>query len=231
MHPAELKAIFDQQAAGYDTRWARTAPIRNALHFLLDAVFAGLPEDARILCVGAGTGEEINALATRHPMWTFTAVEPSGAMLAVCRSKADAGGYLSRCSFHEGYLATLPDPAPFDAATCFLVSQFITDRSARVDFFRSMADRLRPGGLLACADIAADTESTAYTALLTTWHNMLLAAGVPSSGVEQMREAYRRDVAVLPPAQVATIIADGGFDDPVLFHQAGLIHAWCARRG
>lgn len=230
MQSDNIKAIFDQQAAGYDTRWAKTAPIRDALHFLLEAVFAGLPAQARILCVGAGTGEEIDYLAKRHPRWTFTAVEPSGAMLDICRRKAEAGGYLSRCAFHEGYLATLPDQSSFDAATSFLVSQFLTDRNARVDLFRSIAARLRPDGLLASSDLASDVDSTAYTALLTTWENMMRAADIPTAGVAQMREAYRRDVAVLPPAQVAAIIAEAGFDEPVMFYQAGLIHAWFARR-
>ena len=103
MQSDNIKAIFDQQAAGYDTRWAKTAPIRDALHFLLEAVFAGLPAQARILCVGAGTGEDIDYLAKRHPRWTFTAVEPSGAMLDICRRKAEAGavtkGFVDANSF------------------------------------------------------------------------------------------------------------------------------------
>lgn len=59
MRQHELDALFDQQAAGYDTQWARMAPIRESLLFLLETVFADLPDDARLLCVGAGTGAEI----------------------------------------------------------------------------------------------------------------------------------------------------------------------------
>src|SRR5688572_2090081 len=131
MRSGEIKAIFDQQAASYDERWARTAPIRDALYFLLEAVFADLPANARVLCIGAGTGEEIDWFAKRFPHWTFVAVEPSGAMLDVCRAKAEKGGYAFRCRFHEGYLESLPDQDAFDAATCFLVSQFILDQEAR----------------------------------------------------------------------------------------------------
>src|SRR3546814_338706 len=65
----ELDALFDQQAAGYDTQWARMAPIRESLHFLLETVFAGLPDDARLLCVGAGIGAEFAHLAPRFPGW------------------------------------------------------------------------------------------------------------------------------------------------------------------
>lgn len=230
MNSDEIKTLFDQQAISYDERWAKTAPIRDALHFLLEAVFAGLPADARILCVGAGTGEEIAYLTKRFPGWTFTAVEISVAMLDVCRNKAEKQGFASRCQFHEGYLEALPEQDPFDAATCFLVSQFILDQNARAEFFRSIAARLKPGGILASSDLASDTNSNEYDTLLKAWLDMMLAAGIPAAGLEQMREAYTRDVAVLPPMQIASIIKAGGFDEPVMFYQAGLIHAWFSKR-
>lgn len=230
MHADEIKAIFDQQASSYDDRWARTSPIRDALHFLLEAVFAGLPANARILCVGIGTGEEIDYLAKRYPHWTFAAVEPSIPMLDVFRDKAEKGGYASRCTFHGGYLDSMPVEDAFDAATCFLVSQFILDQQARTDFFRSIAMRLRVGGILASSDLASDTDSREYDALLETWMNMMRTGGIPASALEQMRAAYAKDVAVLPPAQVASIIKAGGFDNPVLFYQAGLIHGWFSKR-
>jgi tRNA (cmo5U34)-methyltransferase len=230
MRSDEIKAIFDQQAASYDERWARTAPIRDALHFILEAVFAELPADARMLCVGAGTGEEIVYLAKRFPRWSFTAVEPSGAMLDVCRDKAVKGGFASRCHFHEGYLESLPDQGAFDGATCFLVSQFILDLEARADFFRAIATRLRPRAILASSDLASDIGSAQYDALLKPWLTMMATAGISAAAVEQMRAAYAKDVAILPPARVASIIRSAGFDEPIPVYQAGLIHAWFSRR-
>lgn len=97
MRSEELKAVFDQQASGYDQQWAKTAPIRDGLHFLLESIFAELPADARILCVGAGTGVEMAYLARKFPQWSFTAVEPSGAMLEVCRQRAKTEGFTARC--------------------------------------------------------------------------------------------------------------------------------------
>lgn len=229
MHSDELKALFEQQACSYDERWAKTAPIRDALHLLLTAVFASLPADARIVCVGAGTGHELEYLAMRFPHWTFAVVEPAGAMLEICRHKAAQGGFESRCQFHQGYLDTLANDEPFTAATCFLVSQFILDQKARADFFRTIACRLVPGGIMASSDLAADVDSRDYDALLQTWLNLMSTAGVPAAGLEQMRAAYAKDVAILPPAQVADILRSGGFAEPVQFYQAGLIHAWYSR--
>lgn len=230
MHQDEIKAIFDQQAASYDTRWAKTAPINNCLYLLLASLFIGLPADARILCVGAGTGAELAYLAQKNPAWRFTAVEPSGPMLDVCRQRAEENGFASRCHFHEGYLDSLSATGLHDAATCFLVSQFILDRQARSEFFREISRKLKPEGILASSDLASDVESSEYEVLLRAWMNMMAASDISPEGIERMRKAYANDVGVLPPSSVASIIESGGFDSPVQFFQAGLIHAWLSKR-
>ncbi|WP_022963935.1 class I SAM-dependent methyltransferase [Halopseudomonas pelagia] len=232
MRNEELKALFDQQAANYDQQWAGMTPIRDCLHLLLDALFSGLPENARILCVGAGTGVEMAYLAGRFPHWQFTALDPSGAMLDVCRLRATQDGFLSRCSFHQGYLETLATEPRYDGATCLLVSQFLTDPSARTAFFHDIARRLKPGGLLANADLAADTNSPAYQTLLRGWLKLMSSSDVPQEAIERARAAYAKDVAILPAHQVADLIASAGFEVPVQFFQAGLMHAWfSAQRG
>lgn len=229
MRDDELKTLFDKQAAGYDAQWARTAPIRDALLFLVESVFAELPDDARILCVGAGTGAEIAYFAQRKPRWHFVAVEPSGAMLEVCRRKATDAGFAARCEFHEGYLDTLPTTKPFDAATCFLVSQFMLEPAVRSAFFRGIATRLRRGGILASSDLSSDRESPEYDALLKAWMQTMSGAGVSAEMLDNMRVAYAKDVGVLPASQVEQIIVAGGFELPVKFYQAGLISAWFSR--
>jgi tRNA (cmo5U34)-methyltransferase len=191
-------------------------------------VLSKLHATARILCVGAGTGAEIFSLAQKFPGWHFTAVEPSAAMLEVFRGRAEELGVLSRCVCHPGYLDTLPPGEPFHAATAFLVSQFILDRGARSQFFQGIADRLREGGMLISSDLAGDLSATEHPSLLEVWLQLMRDSGtLPTpEEIERMREAYSRDVAVLPPHDVREIIAHGGFNSPVLFFQAGMIHAW-----
>ncbi|AMR66233.1 class I SAM-dependent methyltransferase [Aquipseudomonas alcaligenes] len=230
MHRDQVRDIFQQQAASYDTQWAKTAPLRHCLHLLLDSLFAELPIDARILCVGVGTGTELAHLAAQNPVWRFTAVEPSAAMLDVCRQRAEQDGFAARCDFHEGYLESLPAAAAHDAATCFLVSQFILEPPARSAFFAEIAEHLTPGGLLASSDLAADVDSAEYEVLLTAWMHMMAAAEVSPETMARMRQAYARDIGVLSPERTAAIIAAGGFTLPVPFFQAGLIHAWLSRR-
>ncbi|KPN17093.1 SAM-dependent methyltransferase [Xanthomonas sp. Mitacek01] len=230
MRQHELDALFDQQAAGYDAQWTRMAPIRESLHFLLETVFADLPDDARILCVGAGTGAEMAHLAGRFPRWRFLALDPSARMIAACRARAERDGFIGRCAFHAGVLDTLAPDASFDAATCFLVSQFLLDPTARTAFFAAIASRLWPGGTLAWADLAWDTQAPDYEAMLRLWMRTLSGAGLDEAAIARMRAAYANDVAVLPPARVAALVEDAGFTPPLRFHQAGMIHGWCAQR-
>lgn len=230
MNDVELKAVFDQLASGYDRLSAKLAPINRGLHYLLESVFADLPFEAQVLCVGVGTGEELIYLANRFPRWHFTVVEPSGAMLNICRHRAEEARITSRCYFHEGYLDSLPTKNAYDAATCFLVSQFILDQETRSDFFHKIAIRLKSKGILASSDLSAEVGSEGYEALISLWRNVMISSDTSSEGLSRMKATYAKDVAVLSPAVVATIIQSGGFEMPTQFFQAGLIHAWFAKR-
>lgn len=151
-------------------------------------------------------------------------------MLAVLRRRAEEQGISSRCVFHLGYLDSLATGESFDAATAFLVSQFILERQLRAKFFQAIADRLRPDGILVSSDLAGDLAAPDCSTLLEVWFQLMKGGGISSQEIERMREAYTRDVAVLPSSEVRNLIASGGFDSPVPFFQAGLIHAWYARR-
>ncbi|TDU25625.1 tRNA (cmo5U34)-methyltransferase [Panacagrimonas perspica] len=225
----EPVAFDAEHAARYDERFAALAPITQALHLLIRSLLADLPARARILCVGAGTGAEMMALAPLFPSWHFTAVDPSAPMLAVCRRKAEDAGFASRCTFHEGYLDSLSTPADFDAATCVLVSQFLLERNARVGLFRQIASRLRPGGWLINADLSADLDAERGVALIEQWIGLMRASGLGDAELQRLRTAYRRDVAVVAPAQIESMLAEAGFRHTIPIHQALLIHAWASR--
>jgi tRNA (cmo5U34)-methyltransferase len=230
MNQEELKAVFDKQASSYEQQQKKLAPIHEGLYFQLEWIFSALPQSARILCVGLGAGAELSYLASKFPHWSFTAVEPSGAMLDVCRQRAVNEGFIARCVFHEGYVETLPDIELHDAATCFMVSQFILDKEARSSFFRAISQRLKQNGILVSADLSSTVGSPEYEALLKVWVSMLHAANVPAEAIERTHSAWAKDVAILPPDEVKSIIRLGGFESPVQFYQAGFVHAWFSVR-
>lgn len=230
MNPPATPNHFDQQsAARYDERWAPLAPLRDSLHLQMRLILQELPTDARILCIGVGTGAELLALARAFPSWRFVAVDPSAPMLDVCRQRAEQAGIAGRCEFHAAYLHELPADLRCDAATAILVSQFVTDPAQRIAFFREIARRLRPGAPLVSADLG-HLPAGQHEQLLPVWRRLQALSGATPEQIEKTMTAYGREVAVLPPAEIEAMLLQAGFSAPALFSQSLLIHAWFARR-
>ena len=163
MKKRDSSTVFNKKnASSYDNQRAKLGPLKDALHLCIRMKFSVLPIDARVLCVGVGTGSELIYLAQEFPGWHFTVVEPAPAMLKICRQMAEESGISSRCTFHEGYLDSLPGSDCFDAATSILVSHFIVDSEKRSKYFDEIAKRLRPGAYMINADLAFDINSPDY---------------------------------------------------------------------
>lgn len=218
-------------AARYDEQWIKLSAMKDALHLFTRVVLADLSKDAHILCVGVGTGAELFDLAEHNPQWRFTVVDPAAPMLEICQRKAKEQGIEKRCTFHEGFLSTLPHTDKFDAATCILVSHFLTVVEERRALFTEIGSRLHPNGLLVNADIAGDTALADFKNLLSVWLKMMIYAGFSAENVEKMREKIGVEVAVLPPNEIKGIIEESGFCEPTLFFQSILVHAWYSRFG
>ncbi len=222
--------IFDKErASSYDDRFAKLAPMRDALHLLMHLVLSELPANAHILCVGVGTGAELLDLARAFPQWQFTAVEPAAPMLSICRRRVEEAGIASRCNFHQGYLDSLPESAPFHAATSILVSHFLTKTRERQSFFCQIAERLTPGGYLINADLASDMSAATYESLFQIWVRSWKYCDMPAEEIEKLSASIGQDVALLPLQEIESMIKVSGFDTPVLFFQTLLIHAWYSR--
>lgn len=222
---------FDEaRAEAYDTQFQMGRPFMDNLHLVTRIVLAGLPADARILCAGAGTGAEALYLASVFPGWQFTLLDPSEAMLNVARRRTDAAGVSDRCTFHVGYMESLNAPAPFDAATSFLVSHFITDTDERQRYFNEISARLKPGALFVNADIAADMTAETFPALMEAWLGFYALLGMPEEGRKAFPEMFGRDVAAHPPQKVEELIKAARFDQPVPFFQSLLIRGWFTRK-
>ena len=102
MRSDEIKAVFDQQAASYDERWARTAPIRNALHFLLEAVFAPLPAEARAWAERLAAGPSFALEVTKRMLYREAAMDLDAALAAEVEIQSIC---MQDANFREAYEA------------------------------------------------------------------------------------------------------------------------------
>lgn len=231
MSSANHTLFFDAaRAESYDRQFEVLHPIKDSLHLLVRGAFGHLPAASRILVVGAGTGAEVRFLAPLFPDWRFTLVDPSAAMLNVARRYAEAGSYVDRCEFHVGVVADLGRET-YDAATSVLVSHFLTDADERRGYFAEISARLRQGGPLFNADLSAFRDEPAFEPIMDLWQRLRQLQATPGGPVDDgsaFRAAFGRDVAVHPPDEVASMIADAGFNSPALCYQFSLIRAWLA---
>ncbi|MBU3020701.1 class I SAM-dependent methyltransferase [Aestuariibacter sp. A3R04] len=225
-----LEQLFNEQAHTYDSNWSKLALFKDALHVLMKAQLQTIPEKARFLCVGAGTGQEIVYLAQQFPHWHFTAVEPAFNMLEMCREQLNYHGLLNRCSLHHGYLDTLATTPAFDGASCLFVSHFLTDETERMQLFEAIGKRLTSAGIFINADLMADKEVSTYAALMALWINTIADAGASDEKLANIKSAYEKDVAILSTAKVAALIQAGGFKSAFPFFQSGLLGALVAMR-
>ena len=220
-----MTAFDAEMAQTYDERFAALRAFQDAMHLLVRTEFSALAPDARILVAGAGTGAEVRKLAAACPDYRFALIDPSGPMLDIARSHAAAEGFARRCSFHVGYVEDV-DETGFDAATSLLVSHFLTDTAARTAYFRSIAERLKPGAPLFVADLCADRSAAGFPRLMDVWLNLMTHAGMTPEGRAHYTAAFGHDFAVHGPDEVEAMMETAGFARPVQCLQTGLIRGW-----
>lgn len=228
LSPLLATAFNTASAEGYDQKWVELAGVQQGLHLVMRAALEGLPADARVLVVGAGTGAEVRALAPRHPGWRFTLVDPAAPMLDVARRHAEREGFFDRCTFHVGFLDQTP-AEPHHAATSLLVSHFLTVAGEREAYFADIAARLHPGAVLFNADLSADAQAPEFAALMAMWLEMQTYAGMSPEGRSAYISNYGREFGAHPPAEVEAMIHRAGFEAPIPCFQLGLIRGWLAR--
>ena len=221
------RAFGPDRAPAYDDQFLPLRAIKDALNLILRARLGRLPGDASLLVAGAGTGAEVRFLAPLFPGWRFTLVDPAPAMLDIAREHAAAEGFADRCTFHAGYLDTAPRDR-HHAALSVLVSHFLTDSAERQAYFRQLADRLLPGGVLFEAGLAADRDTPSFDTLVELWLDLLALAGPVD------RDAYRghvgKMVAAHGPDEVEALLVAAGFEHPTRCFQHAMIHGWVATR-
>ncbi len=213
-------------ALAYGAKIRARVPGYEAMHEVIAAaLLAALPTQARLLVVGAGDGEDLLALAKAAPSWTFVALDPEADMIELARGRAEQAGVAARISFHVGYTADLDD-AGFDAATAILVGHFLPDDGGRGGLLSDIAEKLKPGGMLACADLMADLSPPG------AYRSWLVAAGLDPSMLAKAEQRMAAEFHPVTEPRLAELLPAAGFGSPTRLYQAlGYAAYLSAKRG
>jgi tRNA (cmo5U34)-methyltransferase len=165
-------------AASYAERVARHVPGLQDMHRMAGILLAEhMPQDGRVLVLGAGGGLESRAFARAYPGWRFDGVDPSPDMLAQARDTL--GKDAARVAFHQGYIEDAPE-GPFDGATCLLTLHFLP-HDERFHTLRALRRRLRPGAPFIMAHHSFPLKGGQHDLWLRRNAAWLLANGTPEA--------------------------------------------------
>ncbi|MDB5347738.1 MAG: hypothetical protein JWP89_6115 [Schlesneria sp.] len=214
--------------AGFVARYAdgppRMVPGYADMHRMTTLLLAErLPDNGRVLVVGAGGGLELKAFAMGHPTWTFDGVDPSREMILL--AEQTLGPLLSRIRFHEGVIDSAP-PGPFDAATCLLTMHFL-DPQERRRTATEIHRRLKPGApfVLVHLSIPAGTGRATWMSRYAAFAN---SSGVVAKDMRTARATVEDHLHILTPEQDEAILCEAGFSNFTLFYVGFTFRGWAA---
>jgi arsenite methyltransferase len=196
-----LEALLGAELAGccgspYDSPMLR-ALLGDELHPGGDALsrrlahLCGLRPGARVLDAASGRGRTARLLAAEFGA-EVTGVELSAQSVAAAQAEAEAAGLGRRVRFVTGDAAALPAASgAFDAVVCECALCLFPRKEHAVAEMRRV---LRPGGVVAIADVTADSDDLPARLLGVAGQVACLAEALPSDGYEALLHDARFDL-------------------------------------
>jgi tRNA (cmo5U34)-methyltransferase len=221
-HDRDAAPFGAAHAASYAEGPPRQVPGFAGLHRMTSMLLAErVPEDGRLLVVGAGGGLELKSLADDHPGWTFDGVDPSADMLRTAERTVEP--HRARIRLHEAYVEAAP-PGPFDGATCLLTLHFVPgDR--RLGMLREIRRRLSPDAPFVAAHVSlprAEPERSTWIARHVAF------GGVRGADAERARQMMAAKLSILSPEEDEALLRQAGFSDVGLFYAGLSFRGWVA---
>ncbi len=221
-----VSSFFDTEAvARYAEGPARQVPGFHALQQMAALLLAEfVPEDGRVLVLGAGGGLELKLFAEKQPGWRFVGVDPSAQMLKLAH--VTLGSLATRVDFVEGYVDTAPD-GPFDGATCLLTLHFLSSPD-RLHTLKELRRRLKPGAPLVVAHHSFPQSEHEKVRWLNRYAAYAAASGISMLNAKNAIDAIGARLPLLSPEQEAALLQEAGFESIELFYAGFTFKGWVA---
>lgn len=229
----EGKIEFDRdRARQYDLDIRKAIPGYQALHSMAQSLLqTSLSTSARLLVVGSGTGMELMSYCQQNPQWLLTGVDPASEMMAIAREELTNKGFLERVNLHFGYLDTLPETEPMDAATLMLVMHFIPDDGSKLELLKDIVRRLKPGAKFILADLFGDRSLPYFAQFMESWKELYFSQLDETTKIKaeaNFQNSINNSVYFVPESRIIELLQTAGFSNITKFYNAFLFGAWIA---
>ncbi|MFV5590044.1 class I SAM-dependent methyltransferase [Acinetobacter variabilis] len=201
--------------ASYDDHIRKLIPGYELVHQQIEAILSTeLPETAHILVVGCGTGYELSYLLQQHPNWTFTAIDPSAAMLEQARKHLASIGAEQRVQFIQCTIQELDQQNTYDAALAILVAHFIPEPQ-KSDFFQDIYHSLKTGGIVLTYDLMQPEGENE----LKVMQKMAQQTGLSVQQSENMMARLQQDFFLISVEDSNELLTKVGFKQHKIYSQ------------
>lgn len=203
----------------------RHVPGFSSLHRMAEMLLAErMPENGRVLVLGAGGGLELKAFADAHKDWSFDGVDPSIDMLRLAEIATDE--HRSRVRLHHGSIEVAP-AVPFDGAVCLLTFHFIPHEQ-RLETLKQIHSRLKSGAPFVIAHISFP-QTEPERSLWIARHVAYGASGNQDFEKTKASEnAIREKLTILAPEEEEAMLREAGFTNVSLFYAGLSFKGWVA---
>ena len=221
---------FDMEMAReYDKGIRRALPTYDAMFRMVQSFLrANVKEDAKVLVVGAGGGNEIMTFGKANPAWTFAGVDPSEAMLEVAMQKAKNEGIEDRVTIHTGTIEQVEFEGEFNAATCLLVLHFVETIEEKLSLLKTVKENLEPGSPFVLVSMFGDQSKPEFDERMNLWKSIWLdLTDLTKEDVEGMEESVR-ELSFIPADQIEGLLEQAGYERITQFFSTTLFGGWIA---
>ena len=160
-----------------------------------------------VLDLGAGTGALSEAVLKSPEVGSLQAIDLDPEMLEKARARLQKFG--SRVSFSvSSFLEPLPE---CDAVTASLALHHVPTIDAKGDLYRRIHRALRPGGLMANADVTMSADKDQRRATFDRWADHLVAAGIRRERAFEHFAQWSEEDTYFPLEAELEIMREAGF--------------------
>ncbi len=222
------RLTFDADTATeYDRGIRRTLPTYDGLVRLANtALRMHTKENAEVLVVGAGGGNELLEFAESNPTWSFTAADPSEPMLKEARDKVQGRFGTDRVTYVVGGAADIRAENLYDAASCLLVLHFIESDAAKLELLQEIRLRMKPGAPFVIASMAGERNDPSFDRLFGLWRQSWIDRSSLSEAQVLEMEKTVRALSFVSCEEIEGLLQEAKFGGITKFFQTTFFSAW-----
>lgn len=173
--------------------------------------------DGDVIDLGAGTGALSAAVLAGKASTRVKLVDIDPAMLEVARDRLAPFGNratVANTTFMEGLM-------PCDAVVASLALHHVADLGEKRALYRRVYEVLRPGGVLAVADITLHDNGPARTRMVDAWAAAMNEHGIGRAEADALFAKWATEDRYYSLAQELSLLREAGFDAPECFWKQG----------